>query len=388
MTVKRVTANVVASANARANTLGISARELASILDELDEQGNSAGAKRHRDFVRWTFRQVSIPIELNQPDGSRVSVKVACRNLSRGGMSILHNSYWHSGTRCTVLLPHNSGRKVPVVGFVTRCRHVRGMIHEVGIRFEEPIDTNEYVDLDPFSDRFSLERVKPEDLSGCVLQIDDSPMDQRLVRHYLRQTQLRIRTADTAEEGLEKARETIDDLILCDYHLADMNGVEVIEHLREEGVNTPVIMVTSDTNSLTKERMSQVQADAFLAKPIKADVLLRAIAEFLVINKETDQFVCSLPKDDPNITLAEEYIDQLHDYANRLEKLITTEDAMAARSICLQIKGTCPTLGFEGIGTLAEEAEISLAASMSVSESLKQLRPLVAACQRARTSSG
>ena len=71
---------------------------------------------------------------------------MACRNLSQRGIGLLHRSYVHLGTTCSVLLPHPRKGEQEYRGTVVRCLHLSGMVHEIGIRFngKERLDVEEY----------------------------------------------------------------------------------------------------------------------------------------------------------------------------------------------------------------------------------------------------
>jgi hypothetical protein len=88
------------------------------------------------------------------PDGVRViaqvsqvggtcQTQVACvRDLSSGGLALLWGTFLHNGTRCafTVVNSETHEAITSVSGLVVRCTHVKGSVHDVGVKFEQPID--------------------------------------------------------------------------------------------------------------------------------------------------------------------------------------------------------------------------------------------------------
>lgn len=374
------------AAGQRPNSVNMGGADLERLLAELDgPPGAENSAAKKRDFVRWQFRVDGVQMRVEQSGGGGVSsnatVTVACRNLSRGGISILHGAYIHPGSAVTIYLLNHDRSPTPVPGSIIRCRHVRGMVHELGIKFSLPIDTKEFVKRDPFSDCFSLEHVDPAELAGCVVAIDDSPMDQKLVQHYLRGTQIRLRLAATKAEAMPLITEGCD-LVLCDFDLGDSTLLDVVGEMRSMGISTPVIAVTADTSALTRDRLVDVEASAFISKPISQALLLRALAEFLMVGSHTQAMRSTLGENDPNAVLVDAFVQQARQFSKRLADCIQREDAQAARSICLQIRGSAPMLGFASLGKLADAAANAVTASMSVSESVVALRSLIAACQR------
>lgn len=366
---------------APANTIRLDAARLNRLLDERDAASEQNDNKPRRDYVRWAFREASIPMTVVHPGGSNAVVNVACRNLSSGGIAVLHSSYMHKGTQCFVSLPKADGSRMTVEGTVVRCVHVSGTIHELGVQFLKPIDPKQYVSLDPFANGFSLETVNPEDLQGTVLYIEDSALDQALVRHYLRETQIRLIVSDNVAEGLKRAAEGVD-LILCDYSLGDTLGSKFVAEARNAGLSQPILMVTADTSAATRQELIKASATAYITKPIRQDTLFRALAEFMMLGEDAGGMASTLPENHANLGLLETFVDEIRQHAKQLESAMTAENTQRARSICLQIAGSAPVMGFERLAELARSAERSVASTMSVVESAVPLRTLIGACQR------
>lgn len=362
------------------NTINHDAGELSRFLDEMDAK--SAGGKSpKRQYVRWPYRVAAVKLTIFHPSGNPTEIYVACRNLSAGGVGVLHRSYLHAGTKVSVALPRTDGEVVDVPGTVTRCSHVRGTIHDVGIKFNAPVQAREFVELDPFADGFSLERVNAEELKGTVLYIEDSTLDQSLVRHFLRETQIRLQFAGNRAEALKKAAEGFD-LILCNYNLGEDDGAEVVKSLRQEGISTPVIMMTADKSSQTRAKLVEAQANAFLPKPLQQTMLFRALAEFMMSAQGSGSLTSSLPSTHPNRGLLPTFVEQVREYGRGLEQTIKDDNVAKCRSLCLQIAGAAPVMGFEKLASIAHSAEKAISATMSIKESLSAVRTLVTACQR------
>lgn len=367
---------------AKRNSLRLDDRELNVVLDRLDAENGPGASKSSRTYVRWPFRHSSIGVSLVHPGGSASHVTMACRNLSCGGVGLLHSCYIHAGTRCTIGLPHPFRGVVQVSGVVTACRHRQGLLHELGVKFDEQINVRDFIRPDPFREYFSLERVKPEELRGTVLYVEDSLLDQKIIKHYLRETSLCMKGATTRDEAIEAARQNVD-LILCDFHLPDCDGSEFVRLVREDGIAAPIIMVTSDNSSITRTKVRGSAADAFLAKPLTQDRILRAIAEFLLVDKPAGLLTTSLKSDDPMYGLIDGFVEQLREIGRELEATLTKDDSQTCFSLCQKVRGNAPVLGFESIGRLAERASEVVARTGSTKEARRPVQELIAACQRA-----
>ncbi len=363
------------------NSVRLDHAQLDQFLNER-EAARSGEKAPGRAFVRLPFRVATVELKLVHPGQSEATVVVACYNLSAGGLGVLHSAYVYPGTKCLVRLPNVDGRKVDVPGVVVRCQHARGVVHDVGIRFNAPIEARDFVRLDPFADGFVLEKVDPEQLKGTVLFIGESALDQSVVRHFLRQTHVTLEIAATPREAEARVMEGVD-LILCDNDRAAGDAATIVRTFRESGVPTPIIMLTADTSRETREMLVRAKANAFISKPLKQDMLFRAMAEFMVVDESASVFSSSLPLDHPNRGLLESFIQQVHAQADQLGVAMKAGDAARCRSLCLQIAGTAPVMGFEKLAAMAHAAEGALASASAIADAAAPLNILVSSCKRA-----
>ena len=108
------------------------------------------------------------------------------------------------------------------------------------------------------------------DMTRIVLYIEDNDSNQRLVgRLVAHRPHLELRTANTAQGGLEAARHDIPDVILLDNHLPDGTGADLLQQLKgaRATVGIPVVIVTGDTASSTAEDLLKLGAAEILVKP-------------------------------------------------------------------------------------------------------------------------
>jgi CheY-like chemotaxis protein len=359
----------------RANSLGLSDRQLEALTAAMDSKG--AGHDQRRRFVRLPFRKLTVDMRINHPGGTAITFPVACRNVSCGGMSILHNTYLYPNSTCVVMLPRVKGGVAAIPGVIVRCAHVQGMVHEVSIRFDKQIQAEEFVERDPLSSQFTLETVAPEALVGTVLYVDESALDQKLIQHYVRATNLCVRAAADAAQAAAVAREGCD-VVLCNHSTGTGDAGTVIKAVREVLPDVPIVVVTADTSATALTRVRQLGVPAFLPKPFNDVQLLQALGEFLLMRSPR-------PGDAPTGGV-DDLTSALADFPRRLEASLRDEDAMAGYMLCQQIGSTARSLRMATLARLAEAASTRLAATMSTTDSEQQLRELMAACSPRRAA--
>jgi len=75
------------------------------------------------------------------------------------------------------------------------------------------------------------------------------------------------------EEGLARIYQESFDVIILDVMMPKLNGFEVLEQLREEGITTPVLMLTALNQAADQVRGLRAGADDYLSKPFDLDIL-------------------------------------------------------------------------------------------------------------------
>jgi DNA-binding NarL/FixJ family response regulator len=112
-----------------------------------------------------------------------------------------------------------------------------------------------------------------------ILVIDD---DARLRRHYaeiLRLDGHDVIEARTGREGVERARQEVPDLVLCDITMPEMNGNRVLETLRAEPrtAHLPFVFLTGWSEQEDVRTGMNLGADDYLTKPVAPDELIAAV---------------------------------------------------------------------------------------------------------------
>lgn len=365
----------------RRNSLGLDQSKLHQLLDILDTKAEG-DASLKRVHVRWPFRHDSVTFRLIEGFGSRREFKVAARNLSNSGVSLIHNAYVHPMTQCEVKIPISNGdlnETQTVRGMIRRCQHIHGIVHEVGVEFDEPVDARQFLSLDSMEAYYSLETIDLDKMEGTILHVEDSAVDRRLLTHYLADTRVIVKSASTLEEAKQKARESYD-LIITDLKLPDGNGLELVSWARDNGILTPIIALTADTSHSSQQQLAASEINGYLTKPVDPATLQRAITEYLRLADDR----ANAGDDDALRDLAGAFISELGGIIEDLRTCIQKDDAMTAYSIVLRMKGTAPALGFTQLANVCDRAASALAASMSCEESQRQLDALLDACDRLR----
>ena len=114
-----------------------------------------------------------------------------------------------------------------------------------------------------------------------ILVIDDDPKIRTVVRRGLAYEGYRVVEAAFGEEGLEKAREHLPDLVVLDIMLPGIDGLEVCRRLRATGDELGILMLTARDEVKDRVEGLETGADDYLVKPFSFEELLARVHALL-----------------------------------------------------------------------------------------------------------
>ena len=123
---------------------------------------------------------------------------------------------------------------------------------------------------------------------------DDEDLRSALVEQIEMEPDFRVEQASTAGAGVEAAKTLQPDLVLLDVDLPDFNGREACRRMRDEGVVTPIIMLTAATSDTDTIGGLDAGADDYVAKPFKFAVLLARMRAQLRSHEQSENAVFHL----------------------------------------------------------------------------------------------
>lgn len=134
----------------------------------------------------------------------------------------------------------------------------------------------------------------PVNHKPTILLIEDEKPIRRFVKPYLEGREFKVIEAKNGEEGLTLASSRRPDVILLDLGLRDMNGLTVLQRLRQ-WAKMPVIILTARNRDKEKVEGLDAGADDYVCKPFTVEVLAARIRESLrylkVLNRQAEDRV-------------------------------------------------------------------------------------------------
>src|SRR5436190_1854819 len=110
-----------------------------------------------------------------------------------------------------------------------------------------------------------------------VLVIDDETAIREAIRMTLEYEGYRVDEARSGQDGLDKASKVPYDAILLDIKMPVLDGIEVLDNLKEQRIGSPVVMVSGHGDVHTAVECTKRGAYDFLEKPLNRDKLLLTV---------------------------------------------------------------------------------------------------------------
>lgn len=117
--------------------------------------------------------------------------------------------------------------------------------------------------------------------SPCVALIDDDRLWLETLADCLRDRGFEVRTALGGTRGLDLLDQGEIALAVVDFHMPDLDGMELLRHLRRRRRNVDVLLMSSDDDPTLPQRALAEGAAAFLNKSQSPRQLLRALVQTL-----------------------------------------------------------------------------------------------------------
>ena len=269
------------------------------------------------------------------------------------GMPIVFNLVDTMGGKVTVYSELGVGTTVTI--HLPQAHLDTAIIGEVFSRHFKPGDN-----LSPESIEKKQHPEQPK-LVGHVLVVDDAESNLYVAKGLLELYGLTVTTCANGEQAIERVKKGATyDLILMDYMMPGLDGIQVLATLQSMGYNKPVVVFTASTMLGQRELFLSKGFDDFLSKPIQSDELSRILAKFLDMPS-----TYAISQDYLNETrifqkIQSNFAKQNHQDAQLIRQYMQQNQPKEAHRIAHTLKGLAGLLREEELIILARKIEITL----------------------------
>lgn len=366
-------------------TLRLSDRDKAKLVWAIEEASKVAVEESQRRLRVGCSKNEAILVLIGE-NNERTMLSVLTRDLSRWGASVLHGRYVYPGTLCELQIKKLDDTWHTRKGEVRHIRHVQGMIHNLGIQFEEPIDLGEFVNLSPEEENKHLQELAddmPEgestlvkSLTQRVLIVDDFASDRKLLCHWLNKGGMQVASAHDIRSACEQMGAEEFDLVVVDARLGNEQGASLVEKLRISQFVAPILGVSADDTGEAEQDMLAAGANAFLAKPFKSEQLVEMAYRLIGMNNHADsEPIFSTYNDDQDMRpLLTAFTRGLAKHIDELQSANSKNDYDTLMDIARTLKGAGSGYGLDDI---TNQAGLVLAAMNEEDADMNKIKETV-----------
>ncbi|MFZ0370052.1 MAG: response regulator [Halobacillus sp.] len=110
-----------------------------------------------------------------------------------------------------------------------------------------------------------------------ILIIDNDESLRFMLTEFCKHAEWESDTAVNGREGIEKFLNGAFDVVLVDYHMPEMDGLQTVRELRKHNQQIPILVLTVDERQEVADRFLEEGATDFALKPVKAPDLISRI---------------------------------------------------------------------------------------------------------------
>jgi DNA-binding NtrC family response regulator len=111
-----------------------------------------------------------------------------------------------------------------------------------------------------------------------ILLIDDDEWIRDSLRIFFEAEGCHILVLETAEEGLTAVKDQIFDLIIVDYVLPGLDGIEFLKRIHHNQPDALKVMVTAYRNDSVVSEAKKLKVQGFIEKPFTSETLMASLA--------------------------------------------------------------------------------------------------------------
>jgi two-component system response regulator (stage 0 sporulation protein F) len=122
-----------------------------------------------------------------------------------------------------------------------------------------------------------------------ILLIDDDEWIRDSLSIFFEAEGCRVLALETAEEGLTAIKDQIFDLIIVDYKLPGLDGIEFLKRIHHTQPDAIKVMITAHRNDSVISEAKKLKVQGFIEKPFTSDTIMASLAHLIKMRERNPQ---------------------------------------------------------------------------------------------------
>ena len=135
-------------------------------------------------------------------------------------------------------------------------------------------------------------KMLPQMWKTKILLIDDDHWIRDSLCMFFESEECHIRACQTAEEGLEALKHATYDVMIVDYHLPGMDGLEFFSRIREHSTEVIKVIITAYKTDTAISRAQEFGIHALIEKPFRADTIVTLLRRLQQNKQKESELIC------------------------------------------------------------------------------------------------
>ncbi len=201
-----------------------------------------------------------------------------------------------------------------------------------------------------------------EEAKTRVLVVEDNPTNQLLASKQLERLGVEPVIAPTGEHGVELARREAFRLILMDWNLPDIDGLEATRQIREHGASSDSPIVAMTANAMAGDRQACLDAgmNDVLTKPVRMEAIREVVTTWTAAEQKTDPVALGhrLSVDLGGSAVARSVTAAFLEELDMRVNAILSEDGEDRKRAAHTLKSTAALLALDGLSEICADVEL------------------------------
>jgi signal transduction histidine kinase/DNA-binding response OmpR family regulator len=204
-------------------------------------------------------------------------------------------------------------------------------------------------------------QVPVPELSGHILCVDDNEDNRQLVAYLVNKTGAKLTLANDGQQALDAFEIDTFDLVLMDMQMPEMDGLQATKILIQRGFTQPIVMLTANVDSNSKDKVMAAGAKQHFAKPIDPQHFYAMLRQYLgaeADHQSAQQLAVKAVEVLSDFTpLVAKYLMSFESKLLSIQQALSTNDWSQIQQIIHKIKGSAGSYGYTYLSELAVSVE-------------------------------